>query len=108
MFIELLQHIFFILDINGTTLIDDPWNTILSPFIDLLGTMFYLIPVSAIGVGLFVKTRNPVMVSMYLLSSGALLSAGSMFVGARDMIPLYIMVTAAGFAGLFISLILRR
>lgn len=94
--------------INGTTLINDPWNTILSPFIDLFGTMFYLIPVGAIGMGLFVKTRNPVIVSMYLLTSGALLSSGSIFVGALGMVPVYIMVSAAGFAGLFISLILRR
>jgi len=105
---ELLQQIFFILEINGTTLLDDPWNTIFSPFTNLLGSMFYLIPVGAIGMGLFVKTRNPVMVSMYLLSSGALLSSGSIFVGAMDMVPVYIMITAAGVAGLFISLILRR
>lgn len=94
--------------INGTTLLDNPFETIFSPFTDLLGSVFYLVPVSAIGLGLFVKTRNPVMVSMYLLSTGALLSTGGLFTGAMEMVPVYIMIAAAGMAGLFISLLLKR
>lgn len=94
--------------INGTTLLNDPWNTIVSPFTDLLGTGFYMIPVGAIGAGLYVKTKNPVMVGMYLLSSGSLLAGGSIFAGMMGMVPIYIMVTAAGIASLMIGLLLRR
>ena len=94
--------------VNGSTLLNDPWNTIVSPFTDLLGTGFYMIPVGAIGVGLYVKTRNPVMIGMYLLSSGSLLASGSIFAGMMGMVPIWIMVSAAGIASLMIGLLLRR
>ena len=67
--------------LNPSDLISQPWNTIFSCFVDLLGTPFYLIPVSVIGAAIYIKQRNLAVVSMYLLTSAALLSSGSIFVG---------------------------
>lgn len=94
--------------LNGTNFTTHPWNTTMSPFVNLLGTWFYLIPVSFIGAALFVKTRDPVMLSMYMITSGALLSTGSIFTGVMDMAVAYILFTAAGLTGLILSLIFRR
>ena len=91
--------------INVTELIDQPWDTILGCFIDLFGTPFYLIPVSVIGVVIYIKNRNMIMVSMYLLVSCGLLSGASFFTGHEEMILVYVVLFALGLAGLFYSLL---
>lgn len=87
--------------VNVTTLINNPVTTVFSPFVDLLGTPFYLIPVTVIGVALFIKTKEPIYLGFFLLLSGALLSGGGIFVGAMNMVLLYIFLIAAGFVSVF-------
>jgi len=94
--------------VNVTEFIDDPFGVTFSTFTDLLGTPFYLILISVIGAALFVKTRDPMMLGMYLISSGALLSGGGIFVGAIHMIPFYVIIIALGLTSMFIGLILRK
>jgi len=43
--------------VNGTELLDDPFNTVFSPFTDLLGSAFWLVPISIIAAALFMKTK---------------------------------------------------
>jgi len=100
--------------INGSDLINHPWNTTFSPFTDLFeqvagyGAIFWLIPISIIGVALYTKTREPVMISMYMIVSGALLATGNIFIGAIEMSLVFVIFAAIGFVSLFISLFFRR
>ena len=91
--------------VNGSTLINDPWNTILSPFLNMLGNGFYLFPITFIALALYVKTHDVMLVSVWLILSGILLSSGSVFTGYMEMSIVYLVVIALGFAGLFYSFV---
>lgn len=100
---------------NGSDLIDAPWNTTFSPWTDLFeefltgaGSMFYLFPLAVITTALFVKTRDAVMVCMFMMASGALAASGSIFIGAIEMSMVFTVFAALGLAGLFISLLFKR
>jgi len=99
---------------NGTELVDNPWNTTFSPFTDLFsriagaGFLFWLIPISFIGVALWVKTRELGMVSMYLIGTGAFFTSAGIFIGAMDMAMVFTVVAAIGIGGLFISIFYKR
>ena len=90
--------------VNGTELINDPFNTIFSPFTDLLGTGFFLIPLTFICIALYIKTREPAVVSVFMLASGSLLSGGSIFSGYGSMGFAYMMFAAFGLIGLILSI----
>lgn len=84
--------------INGSELINQPWNTTFSPYISLLGQGWLLIPVSFIGAAIFMRTRDPVILSMYMILTGGLLSAGGLFSGFAPALPAYVVFTALGIA----------
>lgn len=94
--------------VNGSTLINNPWTTIFSPFTDLLGTGFYLLPITFIALALYVKTRNPVLVSSFVIASGLLLSGGSIFADYPEIVPVYAILVALGFVGLIMGLFFMR
>jgi len=94
--------------INGSDLINNPWTTVLSPFTDLLGSGFYLFLVSIITAALYMKTRDPVMVSSFMILIGALLSTGGIWTGLIQASILYIIFTALGITGLVLSILFRR
>ena len=94
--------------VNGSELLDNPFNTIFSPFTELLGNGFFLIPVTIIAAALYVKTRSPVAVSAFLMGSGLLLSGGSLFSGYPEMIDVYALITVIGIVGLIASLFFMR
>jgi len=96
------------LPINGSELIDNPFTTIFSSFTDLLGTGFYLIPLSFICVALYVKTRNAVTVSAFMIGSGLLLSGGTMFSAYPEMALVYLLFTGLGFVGLIVGIFFMR
>ena len=100
---------------NASEIITEPFNTTFSPYTDLFDSMltgtgaaFFLIPLSIIAVALFVKTRDPVMVSTFMMASGVLASSGSIFIGAMGMVPVFVIFSALGIAGLFMSIIFKR
>lgn len=93
--------------LNGSELISQPWHTIFSPFTELFGTGFYLIPLSFLAVALYVKTHDYTVVSMFILASGSLFSTGGIFIGMGGMAFAYLLFAALGFIGLILSLILR-
>jgi len=90
--------------INGTDFINHPWNTTVSPFVDLLGNGFYLIPLSFIAVALYMKTRNFVLVSAFILASSILLVSGSIFANYPEMASVYTIFIAFGIVGVVLGL----
>lgn len=100
--------------LNGTEFMNDPWGTIWSPFTNMFndiignGQVFFLFPLVIITLGVQYKTRKPVMTSMFMISSGAVLSGGSMFANAPGMAGAFIIFTALGIVGLFLSILFQR
>lgn len=94
--------------INGSELIDNPMDTIFSPFTDLLGTSFWLIPLTFITIALYVKTRDTVIVSVFMLASGVLLSSGSIFAGYPEMALAYMIFSGLGIVGLIAGIFFMR
>jgi len=94
--------------INGSELIDNPMTTIFSPFTDLLGTSFWLIPLTFIAIALYVKTRDVVIVSVFMLASGVMLSSGSIFAGYPEMALVYMLFSGLGIVGLIAGIFFMR
>lgn len=89
---------------NASDLITQPFNTTFSPYTHLFGVSFFIIPVAFIGAALFIKTRDPVLVSLYFVIMGAFLTGGGMFLGAIGAATLFAIMTTLGFASLFYNL----
>jgi len=101
--------------INGSDLLNEPWNTTWSPFTDLFdkfldgaGNLFFLLPVSFIAIALYVKTRDPVITSMFMVVTGILASAGGIFVGAPEISNAFVIFAAIGIVSLFVGIFFRR
>jgi hypothetical protein len=100
--------------INGTEFINDPIGTAFKPFTDIFqhlvgnGNVFYLVPLIALTLGIWYKTDEPVMASMFMLGSGAILGAGTMTAGMESMSIVFTIFAAIGFTILIVSLILER
>jgi hypothetical protein len=91
-----------LLAINGSDLINQPWNTTFSPYIHLFGQGWLLIPVSFVAAALFMKTRDPALLSMYMIVTGALLASTSiLFDSFAPATFAYLMFTVIGIAVLF-------
>ena len=93
---------------NSTELLDDPITYLLTVFIDLLGDGFFLIPVSVIAGASFIQKKDPVLTSMFMITSGALLGGGSLFTGYADMALLYTVFAGIGIGSLILSLYFGR
>jgi len=94
--------------VNGSEIIQHPWDEIMSPFTDMLGMGFYLVPLGFIAVALYLKTRNTVVPSLFMLASGSLLSTSSIWVGYEEAAIFYILFTAMGLVGTIISLFFMK
>lgn len=99
-------------DVNLT----DPWNMVTHSWSDLFesvlgsgsGMVFLLVPVIVLTIGLWVKTQNGVICSMFMISCGVLFSAGGVFTGSLGVLPVFIIFTAIGFVGLFMSMLFQK
>ena len=94
--------------INGSDLLNDPIATIFKPFTDLLGTPFYLIPISFLCVAIYLKTKDIVTVSAVMILSGSMLTAGGLWVGYMDAAIVYIIFTGLGITGLIMGILFMR
>ena len=94
--------------INGSDIINHPWNTTFKTFTDLLGASFWLIPLSFITVALFVKTRNPVAVSGFMIASGLILGSGNIFVSNPQMAYVYWIFAALGVVGIILGIFFHK
>jgi len=93
---------------NASRLVNDPINYLLKPFIDLTGDGFMLIPVSIIAGALWIQKKDPVIISMYMITSGALLGGGSLFAGYAEMSLVYVIFAGIGIGSLILSLYFGR
>ena len=84
--------------VNGSELIDNPWDTIWSPFTDIFGGGFWLIFIGMIAVALFVKTRDATVVSIWLLGSCLLVGTG-IFSSYPEMGMIYYIFAILGMIG---------
>lgn len=87
--------------INGSDLVNRPWNTTFSPYINLFGQGWLIIPVAFITAALFVKTRDSVVVSMFMILSGALLGVTTLFMGFPQASFIFGFFAALGIAVMF-------
>lgn len=90
--------------LNGSELINNPFRTIFSPFTDLFGSGFWIIPLSFIAVALYVKTRNITLVGMYMLVVGILWSSGNIFIEFSSMGIVYILFALIGFISIMLGI----
>ena len=97
--------------LNGSDFINNPWNTTWSPWTDLFerfvgnGQIFWLFPLIILTFGIYIKTESTIMVSMFMLGSGALLGFGTMAMGVPDMPIIFGLFAAIGLVPLFSRII---
>jgi hypothetical protein len=100
--------------INGSDWIQSPFNETFRVYTDFFhdivgfGMLFWIIPIAVIGLAIYIKTGKALLVSMYLLASGVLFSAGNIFVGGTAVGVLFIVIAAAGIAGLIYSMFINQ
>jgi len=94
-------------NVNGSELINNPLDTVMSPFTDLLGSGFWLVPIGVIAVALFIKTRNVAVTSVWLMGS-SLLIGSSIFSSYPAMGFVYYLFTIIGFVGVIISIFFMK
>jgi hypothetical protein len=98
----------FVLNVvNGSDFINNPWNVTFSPYTDLLTAGFYLIPLCFIAAALYMKTRNGIAVTTFILGSGLLLVSGSIFLNYPEMARVFLVFAAAGMVGTFIAVFIN-
>jgi len=90
--------------INGSELIDSPWETVFSAFTDLFGTGFYLFPLVLVSAIIFVKTRDIVTVGGFMLASGAVLASVDLFSGYPEMSFVFVVFATIGIIALVLGL----
>lgn len=84
--------------INGSDLINQPWNTTFFPFIRLLGQGWVIVPLSFIGAALFMKTKDTALLSIYLIMVGAMLGVASAWAGWTGAALLFFIMAGLGIA----------
>jgi len=93
---------------NGSEIIDNPFSTIFSPFTDLFGTGFWLIPLTFMAVALYIKTKNIISVFAFLLAASALLASGSIFAGYPEMAYVYIIIGLLAIVSMVLGILFIR
>ena len=93
---------------NGSELINNPFNTVFSPFTSILGSGFWLVPICFIAAALYVKTRDMTATSLFILGSCSILSGGNIFIGNETMGFVFLIFAAFGFIGLVLSIYFMR
>lgn len=95
-----LASLFSFIFINGSELINAPYNTTFQPYIRLLGQGWIVIPFAFIGAALFMKTRDTALIAIYLIMIGAFVGAGSAWAGFIGAALLFFIMAALGVAAL--------
>ena len=94
--------------INGSELINSPWDTIFSPFNDILGGSFWLVPIGFIAVALYVKTRTVAASSVWLMGSCLILGSGTIFSSYPEMSFVYYLFAVLGLVGVIVSMLFMK
>jgi hypothetical protein len=103
--------------LNGTSLINDPFGTIFSPWTDFFeailgpggGNVFFLVPVLVLAGGLWFKNPDkPILPVVFLIGSSALLGLGNIFAHAYGAALICIILVALGFTGLIMQTVFNQ
>ena len=94
--------------VNGSELLNNPFQTVFSPFTDILGSMFLLVTIGAIAVALYVKTKTPVVSSVWLICSCLMLGSGNLFIDSPQMAMIFYLFAGLGIVGLVVSIYLMK
>lgn len=94
-------------NINGSEILDNPWDTWFSPFTDIFGYSFFLVPIGFIALALYIKTRNVTVVSIWLMGSSLLMGTG-IFSSYPEMGFVYYLFAILGLVGVIVSIYLEQ
>ena len=95
------------MSVSGSEFINNPLDTVFSPYSDIFGGGFWLIFIGFIAFALFIKTRNVAVVSIWLMSSCLLVGTG-VFSSYPSMGFIYYIFTVIGFVGTIVSLFFMK
>ena len=96
---------------NGSDFVQNPWNITFSPFTDLFerfvgnGNIFFIFPLIILTFGIYFKTKDATLTSVFMIGSGALLSVGTFSQGLPDVPILFGIFAALGFVPLFYDIL---
>lgn len=90
-------------NVNGSELLDNPFNTIMGTFTDILGGSFYLIPIGVIAVALYVYSRDVTVSAIWLMAS-SLLVGTSFFSTYPGISFVYYLFTVFGLVVAIVSI----
>jgi len=94
--------------LNGSSLLDDPINTLMGTFTDILTSAFWLIPIGFIAVAIYIKTREVTAVSIWLLASCLLVGSANLFGEYPQMAFVYYIFAVIGLVGTILSIWLMK
>ena len=100
--------------LNGTDLIDNPFQKIFEPFTDIFetvvgnGQVFWLFLLVIFTFAVYIKTQKAEVTALFMIGSGAFFSTSSAFVGATDITMAFVIFTAIGITALFIKFVYFR
>ena len=96
--------------------LNNPLDVVFESFTDLFeglinpnaGQVFFLFPLVVLTYGVQLKVKNYTVTSMFMIGAGATLSGGGMFIGTSTMAAVFLIFSAMGFVGLFLSIYFQR
>lgn len=100
--------------VNGSEFISNPLETAFSTFTNFFqglvgeGNVFYLLPLIALTFGIWYRTDEPIMASMFMIGSGSILATSTLFTGFANLGIMFTVFTAIGFVGLVIGLMFKK
>lgn len=94
--------------INGSDLINNPWNTTFQAYTNLLGPGVFLIVLIFICAALYMKTENAVAVTSFLTVASLLLISGGLYANWPEMSRIFLIVAAFGFVGTFLGIFFKN
>jgi hypothetical protein len=111
----MMQHILTYLTVNGSNLINDPWNTTLEPFLNMFDHVFgvpetlFLMIVTVLSFGVYqLSDHHALYTSMFMVTTGSIIAVAGAFNGLPVLASLFTVFTAIGLASGFISIYLQR
>lgn len=101
--------------VNGTELIDHPWNTTLGPFMQIfeqttgIPETLWLMILIVLTFGVFILSdHHPLYTSMFMVCSGSIMAGGGIFTGMPVLALIFTVFTGIGIASAFLSIYLQR
>lgn len=98
---------------NGSELMDNPFETIFSPFTDFFelatgnGGFFFVFVVIILAIGLYIKTKDLTFTSMFVVASFGILSLGTYMGSMIELSILFAVFCALGLVALIMNLVLH-